>query len=102
MATVVLLGTLDTKGIEYDFLRDRLREAGVEVTFHHLAGSLPARNPRLPGAPTTARRRTRRPTHASLHYRHGYHDDLRRNAPHDPPLLFLALSEKQEVSDRIA
>jgi uncharacterized protein (UPF0261 family) len=32
MATVVLLGTLDTKGIEYDFLRDRLREAGVEVT----------------------------------------------------------------------
>jgi uncharacterized protein (UPF0261 family) len=32
MATVVLLGTLDTKGIEYDFLRDHLREAGVEVT----------------------------------------------------------------------
>ena len=31
MATVVLLGTLDTKGIEYDFLRDRLREQDVEV-----------------------------------------------------------------------
>lgn len=32
MATIVLLGTLDTKGIEYDFLRDRLIEAGVEVS----------------------------------------------------------------------
>src|SRR5204862_4226164 len=31
MATVVLVGTLDTKGVEYGFLRDRLREAGVEV-----------------------------------------------------------------------
>jgi uncharacterized protein (UPF0261 family) len=31
MPTVVLVGTLDTKGIEYGFLRDRLREAGVEV-----------------------------------------------------------------------
>jgi uncharacterized protein (UPF0261 family) len=31
MATVVLLGTLDTKGREYDYLRDRLREQGVEV-----------------------------------------------------------------------
>jgi uncharacterized protein (UPF0261 family) len=29
--TVVLLGTLDTKGIEYAFLRERLRERGVEV-----------------------------------------------------------------------
>jgi len=29
--TVVLLGTLDTKGKEYDFLRDRVREHGVEV-----------------------------------------------------------------------
>jgi uncharacterized protein (UPF0261 family) len=29
--TVVLVGTLDTKGIEYGFLRDRLREAGVDV-----------------------------------------------------------------------
>ena len=31
MATVVLVGTLDTKGHEYAFLRDRVREAGVDV-----------------------------------------------------------------------
>jgi uncharacterized protein (UPF0261 family) len=31
MATVVLVGTLDTKGHEYAFMRDRLREAGVDV-----------------------------------------------------------------------
>jgi uncharacterized protein (UPF0261 family) len=31
MATVVLLGTLDTKGKEYGYLRDRLREQGVDV-----------------------------------------------------------------------
>jgi uncharacterized protein (UPF0261 family) len=31
MATVVLLGTLDTKGREYAFLRDRAREHGVDV-----------------------------------------------------------------------
>ncbi|HEY7692012.1 MAG TPA: Tm-1-like ATP-binding domain-containing protein [Gaiellaceae bacterium] len=31
MATVVLLGTLDTKGREYDYLRARLREQGVDV-----------------------------------------------------------------------
>ena len=29
--TVLLVGTLDTKGDEYAFLRDRLREAGVDV-----------------------------------------------------------------------
>jgi uncharacterized protein (UPF0261 family) len=29
---VVLVGTLDTKGLEYAFVRDRLREAGVAVT----------------------------------------------------------------------
>jgi uncharacterized protein (UPF0261 family) len=29
--TVVLVGTLDTKGVEYDFLRDRIRERGVDV-----------------------------------------------------------------------
>ena len=29
---VVLLGTLDTKGPEHAYVRDRLREAGVEVT----------------------------------------------------------------------
>jgi uncharacterized protein (UPF0261 family) len=31
VAVVVLLGTLDTKGTEYAFLRDRLRERGVDV-----------------------------------------------------------------------
>jgi uncharacterized protein (UPF0261 family) len=31
VATVVLLGTLDTKGAEYAFLRERLLEHGVEV-----------------------------------------------------------------------
>jgi uncharacterized protein (UPF0261 family) len=31
MPTVVLVGTLDTKGREYDFLRDRLHEQGVET-----------------------------------------------------------------------
>ncbi len=30
-STVVLVGTLDTKGVEYDYLRDRLREHGVAV-----------------------------------------------------------------------
>ena len=29
-ATVVLVGTLDTKGVEYAYLRDRLLEHGVE------------------------------------------------------------------------
>ena len=31
MATVVLLGTLDTKGHEYAFMRERVREHGVDV-----------------------------------------------------------------------
>jgi uncharacterized protein (UPF0261 family) len=31
MTTVVLLGTLDTKGAEYDFVRERLLELGCEV-----------------------------------------------------------------------
>ena len=31
MATVVLLGTLDTKGDEYAFLRERIREQGCDV-----------------------------------------------------------------------
>jgi uncharacterized protein (UPF0261 family) len=31
VATVVLVGTLDTKGHEYAFLRDRLRDEGVDV-----------------------------------------------------------------------
>jgi uncharacterized protein (UPF0261 family) len=32
MATVVLVGTLDTKGVEYAFVRDRLKAAGLNVT----------------------------------------------------------------------
>jgi uncharacterized protein (UPF0261 family) len=32
MANVVLVGTMDTKGAEYGFVRDRLRTAGLEVT----------------------------------------------------------------------
>jgi hypothetical protein len=32
IATVVLLGALDTKGPEHASVRDRLREAGIEVT----------------------------------------------------------------------
>jgi uncharacterized protein (UPF0261 family) len=31
MASVVLLGTLDTKGAEYEFLRDRVRELDCDV-----------------------------------------------------------------------
>jgi uncharacterized protein (UPF0261 family) len=31
MASVVLLGTLDTKGAEYEFMRDRVRESGCDV-----------------------------------------------------------------------
>jgi uncharacterized protein (UPF0261 family) len=31
MATVVLVGTLDTKGLEYDYLRERLHGHGVET-----------------------------------------------------------------------
>jgi uncharacterized protein (UPF0261 family) len=31
MATVVLVGTLDTKGREYEYVRERLREHGVDV-----------------------------------------------------------------------
>jgi uncharacterized protein (UPF0261 family) len=31
MATVVLLGTLDTKGVEYEYLRKRLQASGCEV-----------------------------------------------------------------------
>ena len=31
MATVLLIGTLDTKGAEYAYLRERLALAGVDV-----------------------------------------------------------------------
>ncbi len=37
MPTVVLLGTLDTKGREYAFLRDRISVAGDEETVRLLA-----------------------------------------------------------------
>src|SRR5665647_1181374 len=51
MATVVLLGTFDTKGDEYAWLRDRLREEGCETLLidagvfsdgHGIADVLPA------------------------------------------------------------
>lgn len=32
MATVVLVGTLDTKGVEYEFLQDRLSDHGIQTT----------------------------------------------------------------------
>jgi uncharacterized protein (UPF0261 family) len=31
MATVVLLGTLDTKGVDYAFLKERIEAAGCTV-----------------------------------------------------------------------
>jgi uncharacterized protein (UPF0261 family) len=31
LPTVILVGTLDTKGVEYGYLRDRVRERGVDV-----------------------------------------------------------------------
>jgi uncharacterized protein (UPF0261 family) len=31
MTTVVLIGTLDTKGLEYDFMRRQIKKAGVDV-----------------------------------------------------------------------
>jgi hypothetical protein len=33
--TVVLLGTLDTKAKEYAYVRDRIRERGVDVRSPH-------------------------------------------------------------------
>lgn len=44
MATVVLLGTLDTKGSEYAFLRDRVRAAGCDVVLVD-AGVMSDRSP---------------------------------------------------------
>ncbi|HEV3375795.1 MAG TPA: Tm-1-like ATP-binding domain-containing protein [Thermoleophilaceae bacterium] len=41
--TVLLLGTLDTKGEELEFLRDRLREAGVGVLLADVGTLEPAR-----------------------------------------------------------
>src|SRR5437762_3173966 len=46
-AKVVIVGTLDTKGLEYAYLRDRLRELDVDVTLvdagvfpPHIAGDI--------------------------------------------------------------
>jgi uncharacterized protein (UPF0261 family) len=41
--TVLLIGTLDTKGDEYAFLRDRLRNAGVDVLLADVGTLEPAR-----------------------------------------------------------
>ena len=68
MATVVLLGTLDTKGLEYGWLKDRLTENGVEVlavdvgSFSHEPDGRrprPTRSSRRP-APTRPRSAPRR------------------------------------------
>ena len=48
MATVVLLGTLDTKGREYAFLRDRLREHGVDVLLVDAGVHVPHVEPDIP------------------------------------------------------
>jgi uncharacterized protein (UPF0261 family) len=53
MASVVLLGTLDTKGPEYAFLRDRVREAGCDVILVD-AGVLSERSPADIGADEVA------------------------------------------------
>jgi uncharacterized protein (UPF0261 family) len=47
MATVVLLGSLDTKGEEYTYLRDRLREHGVDVVLVDTGVRSPAVAPDL-------------------------------------------------------
>ena len=56
MATVVLLGTLDTKGQEYEYLRDRLREQGVDVAASSTRASSSRRS-----TPTSRRTRWPRP-----------------------------------------
>ena len=48
MPTVVLLGTLDTKGREYAFLRDRLREHGVDVLLVDAGVNEPTVAPDIP------------------------------------------------------
>jgi uncharacterized protein (UPF0261 family) len=70
VATVVLVGTMDTKGAEYAWLRDRLAEAGCDVlvvdvgTFDPASDSAPADVPatevvRAAGADVDALRRDR-------------------------------------------
>jgi uncharacterized protein (UPF0261 family) len=48
MATVVLLGTLDTKGAEYAFLRERLLEHGVDVLLVDAGVNEPSITPDIP------------------------------------------------------
>jgi uncharacterized protein (UPF0261 family) len=50
MTTVVLLGTLDTKGREYDYLRDRLREHDVDVLLVDAGIREPLADPDVPRA----------------------------------------------------
>ena len=51
MASVVLLGTLDTKGAEYEFLRDRVRDFGCDVILVD-AGVMSASAARATSPPT--------------------------------------------------
>jgi uncharacterized protein (UPF0261 family) len=48
MATVVLVGTLDTKGEEYGYFRDRLREHGVDVLLVDVGTREPEIEPDIP------------------------------------------------------
>ena len=41
MGQVILIGTLDTKGAEYEYLRACLREAGADRVFAHMADFWP-------------------------------------------------------------
>jgi len=55
MATVVLLGTLDTKGTEYQFLRSQLLDLGVEVLLVDAgSGGPPLATPDVPAAEVAA------------------------------------------------
>jgi uncharacterized protein (UPF0261 family) len=45
--TVVLLGTLDTKGVEYAFLRDRLLGPGVDLLLVHAGVNDPSVTPEI-------------------------------------------------------
>jgi uncharacterized protein (UPF0261 family) len=42
MTAIVLIGTLDTKGAEYEFLRDRIREQGAETIIVDVGSREPA------------------------------------------------------------
>ena len=48
MPTVALLGTLDTKGAEYAFLRDRLRELGVDALLVDAGAKAGSNTPIIP------------------------------------------------------